>query len=314
MRKLKLQGTTLSSDGSIIPIEVVGRTSIDCWCKSYACLRTALISWKVVELGRLDMYASMIKKYVFWYDSSVCFQIFRRWKSLSERTYGASSSERRRRACADNLGRVVALTQPQAALGLGVTRGFDWRELSEGRIGCDCSAYLEALEATPLRKTWRQSRQARGGSTRTQSWGLLLRCRKRMTSTATLAWRKGRRSTRVLVCSITRVLLVRRTELWFINAVMKSTPVRGRISQRVVLSSTGSGASLRVLEKAKASMRDAGNIESVRIASMHLQALGIVWSWSNVVLLRIWLASAQARNMCMMCRKFLSPTLVILMM
>ena len=45
MRKLKLQGTTLSSDGSIIPIEVIGPPDIDCWSKSHACLRTALISW-----------------------------------------------------------------------------------------------------------------------------------------------------------------------------------------------------------------------------------------------------------------------------
>ena len=43
MRKLKLHGSTFSSDGSIIPIEVSGPPDIDCWCRSYACLRTALI-------------------------------------------------------------------------------------------------------------------------------------------------------------------------------------------------------------------------------------------------------------------------------
>ena len=76
MRKLKLHGSTFSSDGSIIPIEVSGPPDIDCWCRSYACLRTALISWKAVELGRLDMYANMIKRYVSRYGSSVWFQIY----------------------------------------------------------------------------------------------------------------------------------------------------------------------------------------------------------------------------------------------
>ena len=76
MRKLKLQGTTFSSDGSTIPIEVTGPPDIDCWSKSYACLRTALISWKAVELGRLDMYANMIKRYVSRYGSSVWFQVY----------------------------------------------------------------------------------------------------------------------------------------------------------------------------------------------------------------------------------------------
>ena len=44
MRKLKLQGTTFSSGGSILPIEVIGPPNIVCWSKSYACLRTAMIT------------------------------------------------------------------------------------------------------------------------------------------------------------------------------------------------------------------------------------------------------------------------------
>ena len=76
LRKLKLQGTTFSSDGSIIPIDVTGPPDIDCWSKSYACLRTALISWKAVELGRLDMYANMIKRYVSRHGSSVWFKVY----------------------------------------------------------------------------------------------------------------------------------------------------------------------------------------------------------------------------------------------
>ena len=54
MRKLKLQGTTFSRDGTLLPIEVVGPPNFDTWLASYMCLRTALISWKVVDLGRLD--------------------------------------------------------------------------------------------------------------------------------------------------------------------------------------------------------------------------------------------------------------------
>ena len=75
MRKLELQGTTFSSDGSIIPIEVTGPPDIGCWSKSYACFRAALISWKAVELGRLDKYANIIKRYVSRYGSSVWFQV-----------------------------------------------------------------------------------------------------------------------------------------------------------------------------------------------------------------------------------------------
>ena len=69
MRKLKLQGTTFSSDGSIIPIEVTGPPDINCWNKSYDCPRTALISWKAVELGRVDMHANM-------HDQAVRFQVW----------------------------------------------------------------------------------------------------------------------------------------------------------------------------------------------------------------------------------------------
>ena len=69
-RKLKLQGTTFSSDGS------TGPPDIDCWSKSYVCLGTALISWKAVDLGRLDTYANMIKRYVSRYGSSVWFQVY----------------------------------------------------------------------------------------------------------------------------------------------------------------------------------------------------------------------------------------------
>ena len=60
MRKLKLQGTR----------------------KSYACLRTALMSWKAVDVGRLDI--NMIMRFVSGYGSSVWFQVYQAEKSLSE--------------------------------------------------------------------------------------------------------------------------------------------------------------------------------------------------------------------------------------
>ena len=78
VRMLKLQGTTFSSDGSIIPIEVTGPPNIDCWSKSSALLSDCIFSWEAVELGRLDMYANMIKRYVSRYGSSVWFQIYPR--------------------------------------------------------------------------------------------------------------------------------------------------------------------------------------------------------------------------------------------
>ena len=54
---------------------------------------------------------------------------------------------------------------------------------------------------------------------------------------------------------------------------MELTHVRGRISQRVVPSPKGSGASRRVLEKARASRRDVGNLESLLTTCVHWQPL-----------------------------------------
>jgi hypothetical protein len=71
-----LHGSTFTSEGFIIPIEVAGPPGYDYWLKSYQCLRTALISWKAVRLGRLDLYASLIKRYVSRYGATVWYQIY----------------------------------------------------------------------------------------------------------------------------------------------------------------------------------------------------------------------------------------------
>ena len=76
MRKLKLNGNTFSSDGTLLPIEVSGPPSYDHWLASYLCLRTALISWKVIDLGRVDAYSRLIGRYVARYGQSSWFQIY----------------------------------------------------------------------------------------------------------------------------------------------------------------------------------------------------------------------------------------------
>ena len=76
VRKLKLHGHTFSSEGTFVPVEVAGPPSFDFWARSYQCLRTALISWKAVDLGRLDLYAGMVKRYVTRYGPTVWLQIY----------------------------------------------------------------------------------------------------------------------------------------------------------------------------------------------------------------------------------------------
>ena len=76
MHKLKLHGNTFSSDGTLLPIEVSGPPSYDHWVASYLCLRTALISWKVIDLGRVDAYSRLIGRYVARYGQASWFQIY----------------------------------------------------------------------------------------------------------------------------------------------------------------------------------------------------------------------------------------------
>ncbi len=76
MRKLKLHGQQFATDGTLIPTEVAGPPDHDQWLSSYRCLRTALVSWQVVDLGRIDQYATMIGRYVSRYTQSAWLQIY----------------------------------------------------------------------------------------------------------------------------------------------------------------------------------------------------------------------------------------------
>ena len=63
MRKHKLSGTTFNSAGELIPVEWSGLPSHDDWAKCDPCLRTGLVSWRAVDLGIVDSYSSLIKRY-----------------------------------------------------------------------------------------------------------------------------------------------------------------------------------------------------------------------------------------------------------
>ncbi len=67
---------TFSKDGTLIPTEVAGPPSYDQWLGSYLCLRTALISWQAIDLGKVDGYARLIARYVERYGSSSWLQIY----------------------------------------------------------------------------------------------------------------------------------------------------------------------------------------------------------------------------------------------
>ena len=84
-------------------LRVAGPLNIDCWCKSYACFRTALVTWKAVELERLDMHANMFKRYVSQYGSSVWFQIYQ-----AESRCRSEHMERARRRGEEDRARVIS--------------------------------------------------------------------------------------------------------------------------------------------------------------------------------------------------------------
>eukprot|EP00972_Heterocapsa_arctica_P005464 807194-Heterocapsa_arctica.AAC.1 len=60
LRKHRLSGVTFTHDGGLVPIELSGPSTFDQWLKNFKCLRTGLISWGAVSLGRLDGYSDMI--------------------------------------------------------------------------------------------------------------------------------------------------------------------------------------------------------------------------------------------------------------
>lgn len=63
MRKHRLSGSTFTADGLIVPVEIMGPPNFDQWIKSFKCLRTGLLSWNAVSLGRLDAYSDMMARY-----------------------------------------------------------------------------------------------------------------------------------------------------------------------------------------------------------------------------------------------------------
>jgi len=75
-KKLKLNGVTFNSSGALIPLELSGPPSHDQWHRAFLCLRTALVSWGAVELGRLDKYSGMIGRYCERYGASCWLQIY----------------------------------------------------------------------------------------------------------------------------------------------------------------------------------------------------------------------------------------------
>jgi len=75
-KKLKLHGVSFSSDGTLVPIELAGPPGHDQWQKAYLCLRTALVSWNAVDLGRIDQYAAMVARYCERYGAGCWLQVY----------------------------------------------------------------------------------------------------------------------------------------------------------------------------------------------------------------------------------------------
>jgi hypothetical protein len=71
LRKHRLSGVSFTRDGSLVPIELSGPATFDQWLKNFKCLRTGLISWGAVSLGRLDGYSDMISRYHSRYGPSI---------------------------------------------------------------------------------------------------------------------------------------------------------------------------------------------------------------------------------------------------
>jgi hypothetical protein len=147
MRKLKLQGTTFSRDGTLLPIEVVGPPNFDTWLASYMCLRTALISWKVVDLGRLDAYSRLIGRYVERYGAGSWYQIYQ-----AEVRCRSEHMERIRRRGEE--GRAVALMAGHTHA-LDMMRPWDWvwgeaaRDLEYWRVELEEPALLMLTRSRP---------------------------------------------------------------------------------------------------------------------------------------------------------------------
>jgi hypothetical protein len=62
-RVIKFTALVLSSDGSLMPTEFKGPKDYDAWDKCFACLVTASIMFDVADLGNLQSYQGLIKRY-----------------------------------------------------------------------------------------------------------------------------------------------------------------------------------------------------------------------------------------------------------
>ena len=63
LRKMRLSGLAFGEKGVLRNVEIYGPPTFAHWEACYKCLRTGLIGWKAVGLGRLEGYYGMMKRY-----------------------------------------------------------------------------------------------------------------------------------------------------------------------------------------------------------------------------------------------------------
>ncbi len=62
-RKMRLSGSVFTSDGSLRNIEVAGPPTVDVWDASFMVMRTGAIMLDAIDLGVLDAYSSLIRRF-----------------------------------------------------------------------------------------------------------------------------------------------------------------------------------------------------------------------------------------------------------
>ena len=70
-RKLKFQGLRFGKDGELVNVEIHGPPNVDVWMESFMLMRTGLISFEAVSLGRLEAYSDKINHYADRYGPEV---------------------------------------------------------------------------------------------------------------------------------------------------------------------------------------------------------------------------------------------------
>ena len=63
MKKIKLSGLTIGTDGQLKTVELQGPQNISMWLQSYQVLSNALVMLDAVDLGTLQKYREKIEKY-----------------------------------------------------------------------------------------------------------------------------------------------------------------------------------------------------------------------------------------------------------